>query len=177
MNPELFFIGQQFVALMPDAGRLARLRYRFYRRLLKQCGEFKSCSQVKIFCPQRVTIGSGVSLNIGVMIDACNGGSIDIGANVLIGPYSIIRSADHGFSDLDIPIESQKHVPGPIVIEDDCWLGGHVVVTRNVRIGRGSVIGAHSVVTRDVPPFSLAVGVPARVIRTREPEAASARPQ
>jgi acetyltransferase-like isoleucine patch superfamily enzyme len=175
MRAELFFVGQQLVSLFPDAGVLARVRYRFYRRFLKRCGDFSAFSHVKIFCPERVTIGVGVSLNLGVMIDACNGGPIDIGANVLIGPYSVIRSADHGFADVTVPIKSQRHEAGPIAIEDDCWLGSHVVVTRNVRIGRGSVIGAHSVVTRDIPPYSVAVGVPAQVIRSRMPDPAQAR--
>ena len=57
---------------------------------------------------------------------------------------------------------------GGIIIEDDCWLGSHVTVTKGVRIGKGSVIGANSVVTKDIPPYSVAVGTPAKVIKKRE---------
>ena len=121
----------------------------------------------KIFSPKDVTIGNDVGLNIGVLVDPSEGGRIEIGNSVGIGPYCVLRAADHGFSDPSVTIQQQKHRPGVIVIEDDVWLGSHVVVTRNVRIGRGSVVGAHSVVTKDIPPYSIAVGVPARVIRKR----------
>ena len=56
----------------------------------------------------------------------------------------------------------------PIVIEDDCWLGGGVIVLAGVTIGKGSVIGAGSIVTKDIPPYSVAVGNPCKVMRTIE---------
>jgi len=124
-------------------------------------------SGVKIFCPELLTIGDGVSINLGVLIDPCDGGQIEIGNNVLIGPYCVLRAADHVFVDPAVPIKLQGHAGGKIIIEDDCWLGSHVVVTRNVTIGKGSVIGAHSVVTHDIPPYSIAVGSPAVVQRQR----------
>jgi acetyltransferase-like isoleucine patch superfamily enzyme len=70
-------------------------------------------------------------------------------------------------NDITRPIRLQESIPGKIVIEDDCWIGANVTITRDVTIGRGSVIGANSVVTRDIPEYSVAVGVPARVIRNR----------
>lgn len=93
--------------------------------------------------------------------------SIEIGADVLIAPFCYVQDTDHGFDDLTVPIASQKSHSSPIVIEDGVWLGAHCVVTKGVRIGRGAVIGAGSVVTRDIPPNSVAVGSPARPIRQR----------
>jgi acetyltransferase-like isoleucine patch superfamily enzyme len=76
-------------------------------------------------------------------------------------------AANHVFSDPDRPIHSQGLDHAPITIEDDVWIGGRVNVVAGVTVGRGSVIGAGAVVTKDVPPYSVAVGVPARVIKSR----------
>jgi acetyltransferase-like isoleucine patch superfamily enzyme len=81
----------------------------------------------------------------------------------------LVTDADHRFDDPDKPVPWQGFTSkGPTIIEDNVWLGAHVVVTSGVRIGRRSVIGANSVVTTDIPPFSVAAGSPAKVIRTVE---------
>ncbi len=92
---------------------------------------------------------------------------IKIGDNVLIGPNVVIRAADHNFDNIDIPINMQGHRSGRIIIEDNVWIGANVTIIRDVTIGTGSVIGAGAVVTKDVPPYSIAAGVPARVIKSR----------
>jgi acetyltransferase-like isoleucine patch superfamily enzyme len=158
---------QQFVALLPDGGIGLRARHYFYKRRLLKAGRFSSMSGLKIFAPERVSIGEGVSINIGVIIAASDGQGITVGDNVLIGPYCILRAADHRYEDPSTPIKEQGHVGGEIIIEEDCWLGAHVVVLKGVRIGKGSVIGAHSLVNRDIPPYSVAAGVPAKVIKMR----------
>ena len=94
-------------------------------------------------------------------------GRITIGNDVRIAPYVAMIATNHRFDRLDVPISAQGHNFGPITIEDDVWIGAHVVVTAGVKIGHGSVIGAGSVVTHDIPPYSIAVGAPARVIKTR----------
>ena len=162
-----FYFWQQAVSLLPDCGIGDRGRFFFYKRHLKRAGRFTSMSGLKIYAPEAVSIGDGVAINVGVVINSCNGGQIEIGNDVLIGPYCVLRSADHCFSDPSRPIKAQGHAPGKIVIEDDCWLGSHVVVTRNVTIGKGTMIGAHSVVTHDLPPYSIAMGVPAVVKKSR----------
>lgn len=165
---ELFYLVQQIVALLPDAGVLAGVRPWFYRRHLARVGRnFSMMSGAKIFEPSSVTIGDDVGINLGVILDPMEGGRIELGNSIGIGPYCVLRSSDHGFSDATVSFRQQPHVGGTIVIEDDVWLGSHVVVTRNVRIGKGSVIGAHSVVTKDIPPYSIAMGVPARVVKSR----------
>ena len=94
-------------------------------------------------------------------------GPIQIGNDVRIAPHVMMIAANHRFAAPDRPIRNQGLDHAPIVIEDDVWIGGRVNVVAGVRIGRGSVIGAGAVVTKDIPPYSVAVGVPARVIRSR----------
>lgn len=95
------------------------------------------------------------------------GGGVKIGSNVTFGAGVDVLAENHRFDDVDKPISRQGVHRSGIVIEDDCWLGNKVVVLDGLTIGRGSVIGAASVVTRDVPRYSVAVGNPARVIRSR----------
>ena len=128
--------------------------------------------QCKIYCQDpengsRLVIGDRVALNDNVMINADCGGKITIGNDVLIGPNAVIRAANHRFSDVGQLIAAQGHDVGSIDIGDDVWIGANAVILPNVRIGKGTVIGAGSVVIGDVPDYSVAVGVPARVIRSR----------
>jgi acetyltransferase-like isoleucine patch superfamily enzyme len=115
----------------------------------------------------RLEIGDRVSLNSNVYLNACSAGTILIGNDVLIGPNAVLRASDHRFDDPTQPIRLQGHSGGAIVIEDDVWLGANVTVVGGVRIGRGAVVAAGAVVTRDVPPLAIVGGVPARVIRMR----------
>jgi galactoside O-acetyltransferase len=114
-----------------------------------------------------LVIGDRVALNYNVQINADSGGRIYISDNVIIGPGCILRAADHSFERTDRAIRDQLTQPGVIRLDDDVWLGAGVIVLKDVTIGRSSVIGAGSVVTGDIPPYSIAVGIPARVIRTR----------
>jgi acetyltransferase-like isoleucine patch superfamily enzyme len=93
-------------------------------------------------------------------------GSIIIGRGVEIAPNCAFYPYNHGIEPGE-PISRQPlQTKGDIIIGDNAWLGFGVIVLDNVKIGKGSVIGAGSVVTHDIPDGSIAVGVPARVIRT-----------
>ncbi|AFZ26033.1 acetyltransferase (isoleucine patch superfamily) [Cylindrospermum stagnale PCC 7417] len=94
-------------------------------------------------------------------------GDIKIGKHCMIAAHSGIYANNHIFSDPFSPIKQQGVTRKGIVIEDDCWLGHGVTVLDGVTIGQGSVIGAGAVVNKDIPPFSVAVGTPARVIKSR----------
>ena len=94
-------------------------------------------------------------------------GQIRIGNGVRIAPHVMMIAANHVFSDPDRPIHGQGLDYAPIVVEDDVWIGGRVNVVAGVTIGQGAVIGAGAVVTIDIPPYSVAVGVPARIIKSR----------
>lgn len=123
---------------------------------------------VALWFPWLIRIGSGSSLNQGTIIDGYGG--VTIGRNVRIASYVRINTADHVFTDPDLPISQQGFQVAPVTIGDDVWLGTGAVVGSGVTIGTGSVIGAGSVVTSDIPPYSVAVGVPCRVIRSRRPD-------
>jgi len=114
-----------------------------------------------------IIIGDNVALNFNVMINADCGGKIIIGNDVRIGPYTVLRAANHNFDDINQLIYKQGHKPGVINVKNNVWLGAHVTILPNVTIGESSVVGAGSVVTSDIPPFSIAAGIPAKVIKRR----------
>lgn len=106
-------------------------------------------------------IGAGAFINYGVSIAARQ--SVRIGPACSIGTYAIIMDSD--FHRLEPERRNEPPVTRPVILEENVWLGARVIVLPGVTIGAGSAIGAGSVVTRDIPPRSLAVGAPARVIR------------
>lgn len=112
-----------------------------------------------------IEIGRSAYINRATIIDALE--RVSIGENVAIGPGCYITDHDHGFS-LDAVVLSQALTSSPTVVEDGVWLGAHVIVLKGVTIGRNSVIGAGSVVTRSIPPETLAHGCPAKVVRKIE---------
>jgi len=117
-----------------------------------------------------IRIGKDVRINEDVHIGAMR--SIVIGDRVLIASNVFITDHNHG-SYSGIPPQSDPHVPpqdrilscANVIIGDDVWIGEYVVVLPGVQIGKGSIIGAMTTVTRDIPPYSIAVGSPARVIK------------
>jgi galactoside O-acetyltransferase len=95
-------------------------------------------------------------------------GKLRIGKDSVLGPNVVFLTGNHEFKDPAVPIRLQGGIPQPIVIEEDVWLGANVIVLGDVTIGKGSVIGAGSVVTKDIAPYSIAVGTPAKVIGQRD---------
>jgi acetyltransferase-like isoleucine patch superfamily enzyme len=98
------------------------------------------------------------------------GGPIKIGSHVQFGPNVTMTAEQHLFDDPRARIEVQGVVRKGVVVEDDCWIGGQVTILDGLTIGHGTVVGAGAVVTRSIPEMSVAVGVPARVVRTRAGE-------
>lgn len=93
-----------------------------------------------------------------------SGCSLVIGNRVAIGPrVTLILSSDANWSNLMNQIEPIK---GTIILEDDCWIGAGAIILPNIIVGKGSIVGAGSVVTKNVPPNSIVAGVPAKIIRT-----------
>src|SRR5262249_53895734 len=92
---------------------------------------------------------------------------VEFGAATLVADWVYICDFDHVFADIHAPIKDQGIVKSPVRIGPDVWLGTKVTVLRGTTIGRGCVVAAHAVVTRDLPEYSVAVGVPPRVVRTR----------
>jgi acetyltransferase-like isoleucine patch superfamily enzyme len=115
----------------------------------------------------RIRIGAGSFLNLGVMVAAER--CVEIGDHCMLANGCFVSDADHRFDDTAKPITWQGFTSkGPTRIGDNVWCGAHVVVTSGVQIGERCVIGANSVVTHDVEPFSIAAGAPARVLRRIE---------
>jgi len=109
----------------------------------------------------RLIVGRNSRLN-GVHIDARE--LIEIGANVRIAPYSIILDSDFH----DIKDHFSDGPSKPVIIEDDVWIATRSTILKGVTIGRGAVVAAGSVVTKDVPPYTIVAGVPAKVIKRIE---------
>jgi acetyltransferase-like isoleucine patch superfamily enzyme len=115
----------------------------------------------------RIRIGGGTFLNIGVMVAALE--LVEIGEHCMFANGCFISDGSHRFDDPHKPVPWQGFTTkGPTRLGDNVWCGAHVVITSGVTVGERSVIGANSVVTTDIPPFSIAAGSPARVLRTIE---------
>ncbi|MCU0611073.1 MAG: acyltransferase [Candidatus Eisenbacteria bacterium] len=134
-----------------------------------------------------ITLGDGVVLSRGTIL-SCKGSTITVhdkanfaigclvhaGGPVTIGRYALLAAhcyligvGNHGMDRLDIPMMAQPVASKGLTLEDDVWLGAQVVVLDGITIGTGSVVGACSMVAKDLPPYSVAVGAPARIVRTR----------
>ena len=113
----------------------------------------------------RIRIGAGSFLNLGVMVAAHE--LVEIGAHCMFANGCFITDASHRFDDPIAPVPWQGFTTkGPTRVGDNVWCGANVVITSGVTIGERCVIGANSVVTSDIPAFSIAAGAPARVLRT-----------
>jgi len=113
-----------------------------------------------------ITFGINSEMNNFSLIYS-GGSNIIIGNNVLIGPRVNIIGYSHEFSEKSIPIREQKCISKNIYIEDDVWIGAQCTIFAGIRIGKGSVIGAGSIVTKDILPFTINVGNPCTKIKNR----------
>jgi acetyltransferase-like isoleucine patch superfamily enzyme len=115
----------------------------------------------------RVRIGEGSFLNLGVMVASVE--LVEIGSHCMFANGCFVTDGNHRFDDPDRPVPWQGFTTkGPTRVGDNTWCGANVVITSGVTVGERSVIGANSVVTEDLPPFSIAAGSPARVLRRIE---------
>ena len=162
MLPYLWF---HFVSLatswLPDLRPVLRLRGYLLRPAFKSCGSnFQLARNVTINYGSRLEIGRNVYIAAGCWLHAWGG--ITIEDEVQLGPYVVLVTGDHTRSG-----GSYRNGPGrlgPIRLSRGCWLAAHCTVTKNVTVGHGAVLAANSVATHDIPPLTLAGGVPARLI-------------
>lgn len=140
-----------------------KMRAFFAKRIVSSFGKNVNIERKAHFTPE---LSIGDNSGIGIRCEA--NGLVTIGNNVMMGPEVVIYSQSHKYNRTDIPMcEQGFDEPKEVVIEDDVWLGRRVIIMPGVHIGKGSIIGAGAVVTRDIPEYSVAGGVPARVIRQR----------
>ena len=111
-------------------------------------------------------IGDGTEIGAFAHITCIN--KVSIGSNVLIGKFVTITDNSHGantYGELDVPPSKRElYSKGEVIIDDNVWIGDKVTILPNIKIGKGAIIGANSVVTKDVPPFVIACGNPLRII-------------
>ena len=140
-----------------------KCRYFCAKLIMARCGKNVNIRRGAEFSPE---VEMGNSSGIG-SYSQVNGKTI-IGNDVMMGRECIININNHIIDDITIPMNQQGIAPGkPVIIEDDVWIGARVIILNGVRIGTGAVIGAGAVVTKDVPPYAVVGGVPAKVIRYR----------
>jgi acetyltransferase-like isoleucine patch superfamily enzyme len=159
------------------------------------CGRsvtIKDGAMIDALCAGGVTFGDNVSIGKGAIIE-CTGvlrhlgeslfvgrnsnigdlnfiavrGPVRIGENVLIGPRVNVHAENHIAAETDVPIKEQGESRQGVQIEDDCWIGAGAILLDGVHIGRGAIVGAGAVVTKDVEAFTVVGGVPATCIKRR----------
>jgi acetyltransferase-like isoleucine patch superfamily enzyme len=137
----------------------------FRKAILKcVCPEFRARyvrDGVSVWFPYRLRVGAGSTINESVCLNAFGG--LTIGRNVRIAHRVSLVSVDHGFDTSAPGVDG--FTLSAITIEDDVWIGCNAVILRGLRIGRGAIVAAGAVVTKDVPAMTIVAGVPARVIR------------
>ena len=135
---------------------------------LRMKGNPRIHSTASLRCGYNIYLGKNSHINQYCCIWASENSKIVIGDNVLMGPGVRIFSSNHGMSRTDIPMNIQEIKEKDIVIGDDVWIGANSVVVAGVKIGKGSVIAAGSVVTKDIPEYIIAGGIPAKPLKKRE---------
>jgi maltose O-acetyltransferase len=152
-------------AWLPISQRLplAKKLRGFWAKKIATCGKNVNIEKNAYFTPG-LTIGdhSGVGINCEVY------GPVVIGKHVMMGPDVVIYTSGHNFDRTDIPMMEQGSTEAkPVTIGNDVWIGRRAMIMPGVTVGSGSVIGAGAVVTKNIPPYSVVGGIPAKVIKTR----------
>lgn len=140
--------------------------FRTYNRLKSRGKNLRLSTGGLINRPSELSIGTNVFIAKGFVISARD---MSIGDNVMIGPYLLAECDDHVFNIVGTTMYENRNnkTASGINIENDVWIGGHVTILKGVRIGEGAVIGAGSVVTKNVPPYTIAFGNPCKVFKSR----------
>jgi acetyltransferase-like isoleucine patch superfamily enzyme len=143
------------------------IRHILYKLLLKNLGSDTYIDYNTYFrYSRRIVIGNNTVINRGCKFFGSyfnKSVTIEIGNNVAIAPFCCFYSAGHDYEYIYLPDTAAS-----IIIKDNVWIGGKSIILPGVTIGEGSVIGAGSVVTKDILPWSIAVGNPAKVIKSRK---------
>ncbi len=141
----------------------------YYRRFLASRAITKCGKNVNFERHARFSRHLSIGDYSGIGKDTYVPDGVTIGKYCMLGPEIVFYTTNHNTDRTDIPMCKQGFKKScPIVIEDDCWIGRRVIILPGVTIGRGSIIGAGAVVSRSIPPYSIAAGNPARVVKSRK---------
>lgn len=160
-----YFASHLPVSTLP-LGKISKtIRYFLVKRIFKKCGKNVNVERHAYFQNGfNIEIGD----NSGIGVNASIPNNIIIGDNVLMGPDVIIIPSSHRYEAKNKLIREQGYQdPGVVVIEDDVWIGARVIIVGEVRVQKGAIIGAGSVVTKDIEPYAVVAGVPATIIKFR----------
>jgi maltose O-acetyltransferase len=138
------------------------------KRLFRKCGEHVNIEKgANFYTGWEIEVGDYSSLGVNCMIPY----DLKVGRDVMMGPFVVIVGDNHGFDDTDRPmrLQAMKNYP-PVRIEDDVWIGARAIILPGLKIGKGAVIAAGAVVTKDVPEYAICGGNPARIIKYRKNE-------
>lgn len=145
---------------------LSYIRTQFWRIFVKKIGKnVDIMGGVIIMSPQKLVIGHDVLINAYSVIGAQRG--ITIGNYVMLGYHVNLASVGHSYTNPNLPIKLQGEYGAPITIEDDVWIGANATILPGVKIGKGAIVGANAVVTKNVNPYSIVGGIPAKHIKYR----------
>ncbi len=133
------------------------------KKSLRSCGEKVHIQQpIRITHPEHVELGTNVSF--AAFVHIWGGGGVKIGDRVMVGSHTAITSVTH---DYLLEVMFDTVITKQVTISDDVWIGAHAVILPGVTIGEGAVIGAGSIVSKDVLPFAVVRGIPGRIMRFR----------
>jgi acetyltransferase-like isoleucine patch superfamily enzyme len=162
---KLVFSSLWFAFLLFLPAEFSRLRVYYYNK--RGCRIHKKVSispNVRIKGKFEMDEGSSIAQNCSISGEKSG---VFIGKNVMIAPNVVIVAFNHGFESIEVPMGMQKNDEAPIIIENDVWIASNCTIGKGVTIGTGSIIGANSFVNKDVKPYSIMGGVPAKLIRSR----------
>ena len=138
----------------------------------KKISKISKTADIRPYCTilgtQNIEIGERVIIPPGTLLSTCpnnNESTITIEDDVLFGPNVSVYSSTHNFDNAEEPIKNQGYSVSKVVLQKGCWLGVNSVIMPGITIGENAVVGANSVVTKDVPNYAIVVGSPARIIK------------
>lgn len=154
-----------FLLILPGTYFFCKMRVNYYRKKGAKTGLNSSISP-NVRIQGKFVIGENSSIAQNCTISGGNEG-VFIGDNVMIAPNCVIVAFNHSYDGVNVPMLKQGVVEKTIIIENDVWIAANCTVTAGVKIGKGSIVAANSCVSKNVPPYSIVGGVPAKIIKKR----------
>lgn len=159
----LIFLQYLPKSYMPGGYLAKKLRYLLCSSILKSCGKNVVIEPKAQVAFHKVCIGDNSGIGFKAWLE-----SVNIGCNVMMGPEVIVLSTTHKTDCLEKPMCTQgSGEECRVTINDDVWIGARVIILPGVTIGHGAILGAGAVVTKDVPPYAVVAGNPARIVKMR----------